>query len=56
MPSKNAIQHNFAAMSATIEGRKRLKALGKKPMPMKVAKEFLAADRGKSFKKSRRKT
>lgn len=44
MPSKSESQHTFMAMSASKKGRARLKAMGKKPAPMSVAKEFLAAD------------
>ena len=40
MPAKSKKQQRFAAMSATAKGRKALKASGKKPMPVKVAKEF----------------
>lgn len=40
MPAKSEKQQHFAAMSATAEGRKMLKKHGKKPMPMKVAKEY----------------
>lgn len=47
MPSKSATQHRFMAMSASSKGRARLRSRGKKPAPVKVAKEFLAADRAK---------
>lgn len=40
MPAKSEKQRRFAAMSATPEGRKKLKASGKKPMPVKAAKDF----------------
>lgn len=40
VPAKSGKQQRFAAMSATTKGRKALKASGKKPMPVKVAKEF----------------
>jgi hypothetical protein len=40
MPAKTRKQQRFAAMSATPEGRKALKASGKEPMPVDVAKEF----------------
>ena len=40
MPAKSGKQQRFAAMSATPEGRKKLKRSGKKPMPVKAAKEF----------------
>lgn len=55
MPSKNKSQHQFMAMSASAEGRARLKSLGKKPAPMAVAKEFLAADKGRFRKRQKRK-
>lgn len=40
MPAKTEKQRKFAAMSASPAGRKKLKASGKKPMPVKVAKDF----------------
>ena len=40
MPAKTEKQRRFAAMSATKEGRAELKAHGKQPMPVKVAKDF----------------
>lgn len=40
MPAKSGKQQRFAAMSATPAGRKKLKASGKKPMPVKAAKKF----------------
>lgn len=40
MPGKTKRQRGFAAMSATLKGRKALKASGKKPMPVRVAKDF----------------
>lgn len=40
MPAKTEKQRRFAAMSASPKGRKALKVSGKKPMPVKVAKEF----------------
>lgn len=40
MPAKSGKQQRFAAMSATKEGRRKLKASGKDPMPVKAAKEF----------------
>lgn len=51
MPSKSARQHGFMGASSTPEGRKKLLANGMKPAPVKVAKEFLAADKGLKFKK-----
>lgn len=50
MPSTSKKQHGFAAMSSTPQGRAKLKAHGKKPMPIKAAKDFLKADKGKKFK------
>lgn len=40
MPAKSGKQQRFAAMSAGPKGRAKLKAEGKKPMPVKVAKEY----------------
>jgi len=40
VPAKSEKQRRFAAMSASPEGRRKLKAEGKKPMPEKAAKEF----------------
>jgi hypothetical protein len=40
MPAKSGKQQRFAAMSADPKGRAKLKAEGKKPMPVKAAKEF----------------
>lgn len=40
MPAKSGKQQRFAAMSADPKGRAKLKAEGKKPMPVKVAKEY----------------
>lgn len=40
MPAKSGKQQRFAAMSATLKGRAALKASGKNPMPVAVAKEF----------------
>jgi len=40
MPAKSKKQQRFAAMSADPEGRKKLKASGKTPMPVKAAKEY----------------
>ena len=37
MPAKSGKQQRFAAMSATKKGRKKLKASGKTPMPIKWA-------------------
>lgn len=51
MSSVSRAQHAFAAMSQTPEGRAKLRASGKKPMPVSVGKEFIQADRGKHFPK-----
>jgi hypothetical protein len=40
MPAKSSKQQRFAAMSASPKGRAKLKAEGRKPMPVKVAREF----------------
>lgn len=48
MPSKTFAQHALMAMSVHARGKMR-----GKPVPMKVAKEFLAADKGKHFKRKR---
>jgi len=40
MPAKSGKQQRFAAMSATKSGRAKLRASGKKPMPVKAAKEY----------------
>jgi hypothetical protein len=50
MPSKSSKQHRFMAMCSTSQGRK--KAQSKCP-PMKVAKEFRHADKGKHFAAAR---
>lgn len=49
MPSTSQAQHGFAAMSRTAAGRAKLRAHGKKPMPMSVAKEYMAADKGRKI-------
>lgn len=40
MPAKSDKQQRFAAMSRTPQGRRQLRASGKKPMPMDVAHDF----------------
>jgi hypothetical protein len=40
MPAKSEKQRKFAGMSRTPEGRAKLRASGKKPMPVKTAKDF----------------
>lgn len=51
MPSESQAQHGFAAMSRTAAGRRKLRAHGKKPMPVKVANEYMSADRGRKIGK-----
>jgi hypothetical protein len=55
LPSTSKAQHGFAGMSSTAKGRSKLKTEGKKPMPKKVAKDFLKADKGKTFSKKSKK-
>ena len=47
MPSKSSKQHNLMQMSLSPEGRKALRGYGKTPVPKKVAKEFVKADKAK---------
>ncbi len=47
MPSSTTKQKRFMSMSATASGRKRLKSRGVRPAPIKVAKEFIEADKRK---------
>ncbi len=49
MPSTSQAQHGFAAMSRTAAGRAKLKAHGKKPMPMDVAQDYMKADKGRKI-------
>jgi len=49
MPSVSGPQHRLMAMASTAAGRAKLKASGKKPPPLSVAKEFLSADKGRHF-------
>lgn len=51
MPSTSQAQHGFAAMSRTPEGRRKLRAHGKKPMPMNVANDYMQADKGRKIGK-----
>lgn len=51
MPSLSRAAHGFAGMSSTPKGRAILKAEGKKPMPGKVAKDYLRADKGRDISK-----
>lgn len=50
MPSVSQAQAGFMAMSKTAAGRRALKAHGKTPAPVSVAKEYQAADKGRSIK------
>lgn len=50
MPSVSGAQHRLMAMAATAAGRAKLRASGHKVPPKSVAKEFMAADRGRKFK------
>ncbi len=51
MPSESQAQHGFAGMSMTAAGRAKLRAHGKKPMPMSVAREYVHADKGRKIGK-----
>ncbi len=51
MPSVSQAEHGFAAMSRTAAGRAKLRAHGKKPMPMGVADDYMKADKGKKIGK-----
>ena len=51
MPSTSQAQHGFAAMSKTPEGRAKLRAHGKTPMPMDVAEDYMKADKGRKIGK-----
>lgn len=53
MPSVSGAEHGFMAMASTEAGRRKLRASGKKPPPMSVAKDFLKADKGRHFKPGR---
>jgi len=50
MPVVSRAQAGFVAMSKTAQGRAKLRAHGKRPMPVKVATEFQTASRGLSVK------
>ena len=50
MPEVSQAQAGFVAMSKTPEGRAKLRAHGKRPMPVKVASEFQEASKGRSVK------
>jgi len=51
MPSVSQAQHGMAMMSRTAAGRAKLRAHGKKPMPMSAANDFMAADKGRKIGK-----
>lgn len=51
MPSTSQAQHGFMAMSRTAAGRAKLRAHGKKPAPMSVANDYMAADKGRKIGK-----
>lgn len=51
MPSPSRAAHGYAGMSSTPKGRATLKAEGKKPMPAKVARDYLKADKGRDMSK-----
>jgi len=51
MPSKSAKQHNFMAMCSNSMGRQNKRMSDKPCPPMKVAKEYVQADKGRKFKK-----
>lgn len=51
MPSTSRAQHGYAAMSSTPEGRAKLKAEGRAPMPLKIARDYLKADKGRNLSK-----
>lgn len=51
MPSVSQAQAGFMAMSKTAAGRAKLRAHGKKPAPVSVAKEYQNADRGRKIGK-----
>ena len=49
MPSVSQAQAGFMALSKTAAGRAKLRAHGKKPAPVSVAKEYQAADKGRKI-------
>jgi len=51
MPSVSQAQAGFMAMSRTAAGRAKLRAHGKKPAPVSVAKDYQAADKGRKIGK-----
>lgn len=50
MPSKTKKQATFMRMSAKPKGRARLRSRGVNPAPIKIAKEFVRADKKKGKK------
>lgn len=54
MPSANAAQHGLMGLASTQAGQRKLRAEGKKPPSIAVAKEFLHADKGRKFPKGRK--
>jgi hypothetical protein len=55
MPSVSGPQHRFMAMARSAKGRAKLRASGKTPPPVAVAKEFTHADKGRHFGQMRKK-
>lgn len=55
MPSATGKQHRYMAMAQSPEGRAKLRAEGRKPPPVSVAREFVQADKGRRFAKVGRK-
>jgi hypothetical protein len=51
MPSVSQAQAGFMAMSKTAAGRAKLRAHGKKPAPVSVAKDYQEADKGRKIGK-----
>jgi len=51
MPSTSDRQRRLMEMASTVAGRKKLRTSGYKVPPLKVAKEFMAADRAKARKR-----
>lgn len=49
MPSVSRAQAGFMAMSRTAAGRAKLRAHGKKPAPVRVAREYGEADKGRKI-------
>lgn len=51
MPSVSQAQAGLMALATTEYGRRKLRAHGKTPPPVSVAKEFTAADKGRAIGK-----